>query len=406
MPLTAQPRGLRVHEYRVTAQFVASVVEEAVPRTPNRSPDREPAKPLPHPRVPARHHKAVIHTLGGLPQPFHVRDLARATGTGVWGIGIAMKFLVQCRLAERVAGPRGTYRATVTGEAVAQAWSVSEKEGQRVLHQAWADLWFTHSARKRLRNGPGMRTGLQLTFQQQVRTPGHETAVNRLIELMTATGFLVEEPVGYVRWHEYEHEPPTPHDITAADEHPVAPPPREASRVKPRATARRAAQPVGGATCADVTGNPPSTPLSPSASTPNLRATAARPVAPAAAAAEAAPGAVPPPRSPGDSTTAPVPLPATAAAELLVREFGMGDLLHLTSEEALALHDHLTALLGILSAMHERSRGQGDSLNATLLTPWTPAAIAASTREDWLNAHHLVRQLAAATPFRRQPTNT
>ncbi|WP_369032357.1 hypothetical protein [Streptomyces adonidis] len=372
-------------------------------RTSHRPPGLEPAKPLPHPRVPTRRHTTLIHTLGGLPQPFHVRDIAAAVGTGAWSIGIAMNFLVQCGLAHRVAGARGTYRSSLEGQSVARAWSVSEEEGQRALHQVWAETWFAHSARDRLRDGAGLRMGLRLTLLRQVRTPGHEAGVDRLLDLMVATGFLVEEPDDYVRWHE---DTPAARPATEADDEPHAlSPPPEAGVANPKGTTRQAPR---SATHADTgpgrTSTPPGGPPAPAAdaATPALDRPAAADVLHGVAAA---PAAIPAARPPGDSATGPPPHPAKAAV-LLTEEFGMSDVLHLTHEEAAALHDHLTGLLGILSTMHERAYGHADPLNATLLTPWTPAAIAASSREDWLNSHYLVRQLATAAPFRRQPTNT
>lgn len=369
-----------------------------MPRTPNRATGREPAKAVPHPRVPTRTHVTLIGTFGGLPQPCHVRDIAEAVGTGVWGVGIAMKFLVHCRLAQHVAGTRGTYRATAKGQAVARAWSAGEEEGKQALHQALAGVWFVRTTQERLRDGPGMRTGLRLKFLQQVRTPGHEAGVDRLLDLLVATGFLVEEPDGYVRW--YEHAPTDPVGGATAETRLNSPSPLVDKEVEP--------DEVEPASSAATIRPHQDKPRQPSAVEPETAGLDRSPTAAdhAAATAETAAATVPSPRLPDSGPPHPAPLPAGTADELLTREFGMSDILHLTTEETTALHDHLTGLLGILSAMHERSRRHGEHLNAALLTPWTPGAIAASSREEWLNTHYLVRQLAAAEPFRRQATNT
>ncbi|MDH6629047.1 hypothetical protein M2271_006882 [Streptomyces sp. LBL] len=342
--------------------------------------------PLPHPRIPAGTHLKLLPAIGALPQPCHVRDIAAAAGTGVWGTGIAMKFLVDCGLVEPVPGARGTYRATAQALSVAQAWSVSEQEGLDALRRAWGELWFVRSAQARLQDGPGVRTGLQLALLRRLPGPGHESAVNRLLDLMVATGFLVEEPDGFIRWHGHPQAPAA--EVTATEESSTASPYPARAKDGSKDLAR---------------------PVPPQATEP----TEALPNRVHGTAVGATAGArIPLPSARHADAPAPAPAPATSAQHhpstegLLTTAFGLHDVLHLTSEEAGTLHDHLTGLLGILSAMHERSERHSDPLNATLLTPWTPLAIAACSRQDWLNTHDLVRQLAATAPFRRQPTNT
>lgn len=73
-----------------------------MPTASSRSAASEPAKPLPHFRVPVNRQIAIIKTLGSMPQPCHVRDIQERTNIGSWQVGIAMKFLLDCELAERV----------------------------------------------------------------------------------------------------------------------------------------------------------------------------------------------------------------------------------------------------------------------------------------------------------------
>ncbi|MER6389741.1 hypothetical protein ABT236_14835 [Streptomyces sp. NPDC001523] len=80
---------------------------------------------------------------------------------------------------------------------LSRAWSVSPDEGQRALHEAWKGLWFVRAVRERLADGAGLR----LQFLRQVKTAGPEQGVDRLLDLMTATGLLLEEADGYIRWH-------------------------------------------------------------------------------------------------------------------------------------------------------------------------------------------------------------
>ncbi|MFJ3084586.1 hypothetical protein ACIPJG_33215 [Streptomyces halstedii] len=337
--------------------------------------------PLPHPRIPAGTHLKLIPAVGALPQPCHIRDIAAATGTGVWGTGIAMKFLVGCGLVEPVPGARGTYRATAQALSIAQAWTVSEQEGLDALHDAWGELWFVQSAQARLRAGPGIRAGLLLALLRRLPESGHESAVNRLLDLMIATGFLVEEPDGFIRWHERSQAPVT--ELTATDE-PITASPHPA-RVE------------GG-------NNDLARPIPPQATKP-AESLPGRSHSTAGGAIPGAGASIPSARH-ANATSPATPAPdQPSAEELLTTAFGLHGVLHLTSQEVGTLHDHLTGLLGILSAMHERSERHSDPLNATLLTPWTPAAIAACSRQEWLNTHALVWQLAATAPFRRQPTN-
>ncbi|WP_329306810.1 hypothetical protein OG322_21605 [Streptomyces sp. NBC_01260] len=341
-------------------------------------PDTAPRPPLPHPRIPAGTYLKLIPAVGALPQPCHIRDIAAAARTGVWGTGIAMKFLVDCGLVEPVPGARGTYQATAQALSIAQVWPVSEQEGLDALRRVWGKLWFVQSAQARLRDGPGIRAGLLLTLQRRLPESGHVSAVNRLLDLMIATGFLVEEPDGFIGWH--ESSPASVTELTTTDE-PIAASPYPARAEGGNDDLARPVPPQAAKLAEAQLGR-----------SHNTAEGATAGVAASIPSARHANAAAPAPGQP-------------SAEELLSTAFGLHDVLHLTSQEAGTLHDHLTGLLGILSDMHERSERHSDSLNATLLTPWTPAAMAACSRQDWLNTHALVRQLAAAAPFRRQPTN-
>ncbi|MFE2326508.1 hypothetical protein ACFXD5_21690 [Streptomyces sp. NPDC059385] len=360
-----------------------------MPTASSRSADSEPAKPLPHFRVPVNRQIAIIKTLGSMPQPCHVRDIQEHTSIGSWQVGIAMKFLLDCGLAERVP-PRGTYRATKKGVDVARAWSVGPDEGRRALHDAWKGLWFVRSARERLADGAGLRAGLRLQFLRQVKTAGHEQGVDRLLDLMTATGFLVEESDGYVRWHADAAEPAfrTEHGQLNAHTEPQ----QADTRQDIPAAGEESAASVADASSANHTGYESGAGQDELCSDDRENEHAESNLG------------VPGPRRAAESSSG-QPYGDDGAGNLLAGQLDLGDVCHLTPEEAAALHDHLTGLLATLSAMRTRLLQHGDVLNAALLTPWNLADIAAMDRAEWLNTHHLASQMSTAAPLRRQPTN-
>ncbi|MER6313634.1 hypothetical protein ABT237_07670 [Streptomyces sp. NPDC001581] len=360
-----------------------------MPTASSRSAASEPAKPLPHFRVPVNRQIAIIKTLGSMPQPCHVRDIQERTNIGSWQVGIAMKFLLDCELAERVP-PRGTYRATKKGVAVARAWSVSPDEGQRALHDAWKGLWFVRAARERLADGAGLRAGLRLQFLRQVKTAGHEQGVDRLLDLMTATGFLLEEADGYIRWHADAAEPAS----RAEDGQPEA-------QLEPEQAETRQDVPEAGeqTPASDADGSSANHTEYESGAGQDERCSGHQ----EDKHTETTTG-VPGPRRAADSSSG-QPYHDHDAGKLLAGQLDLGDVCHLTPEEAAALHDHLTGLLTTLSAMRTRFLKHGEVLNAALLTPWNLADIAAMDRAEWLNTHSLARQMSTAAPLRRQPTN-
>ncbi|MFI5899817.1 hypothetical protein [Streptomyces cyaneofuscatus] len=296
-----------------------------------------------------------------------------------------MKFLVHCGLAKRVA-PKGTYEATDTAQSVARAWQEDPALGKQMLREKWQHLWFVRSARERLSEGPGMRAGLRVKFIRLVKTPGHEPAVDRLLDLMIELGFLIEEPDGYVRWYEFSAasgaEPRTKEEQEPDAEH-----------IAPSADAAHKGATTSGLPAPDERPSSNS-----GANSPGTEAEDDLPPSQGIPAGENE-ATVPGPRAASDDRT---PASGGDADKLLAQQIGLGDIWYLAPEDAAALHDHLTGLLTVLSTMRTRGTEHGDPLNAELHTPWSLGDIAAMDRTDWTATHRLVRELSTAAPLRRQ----
>ncbi|MFC9258649.1 hypothetical protein ACFT25_02270 [Streptomyces hydrogenans] len=362
--------------YAAHAPTLARFLEDALASKGHRSAQAEPAKPLPHPRVSASTYCVLIPTAGRFTEQFHVSALDEATGIGPWGIGISMKFLADCGLVEKISA-RGIYQPSLSAQEIARAWSIGRAEGLSVLRLAWQSMWFVRSARERLEQGSAPRVALRLKFLRQVRTRGHEKAVDRLLDLMIATGFLIEEPDGLVRW--YEQAAPASGGTAAPDEEPTAQagPGQHATAEEPQPDEH-----VGDAGSSCPPGPDTDTPNGPDQEEPT----------------------VPGPRREGESGSRPG---SDADAEkLLSAHLGMGEVWHMKPDEAAALHDHVTGLVTVLSAMSARAQTSEAPLKAELLVPlWPLAAIAAMDRGEWLDTHRLIQQLGSAAPLRKESMN-
>ncbi|MFD0290666.1 hypothetical protein ACFWJS_05335 [Streptomyces sp. NPDC127061] len=362
--------------YAAHAPTLARPLEEALASKGHHSAQAEPAKPLPHPRVPASTYCDLIPASGRFTEQFHVRVLDEATAIGAWRIGISMKFLADCGLVEKVSA-RGIYQSSPSAQEIAHVWANGRAEGLSALRAAWQKLWFVRSARERLEQGSAPRAALRLKFLRQVRTRGHEKAVDRLLDLMVATGFLIEEPDGLVRW--YEQAASASGGTAAPEEEPTtqAGPGQHATNEKPQTS-----EPAGNAGSARPPGSGTDTPSSSDQDEPT----------------------VPGPRREGESSSRPGS--DVNAEKLLSAHLGMGEVWHMKPNEAAALHDHVTGLLAVLSAMSVRARVSEAPLKAELLVPlWPLAGIAAMDRNDWLAAHRLIQQLGSAAPLRKEPMN-
>ncbi|WP_411077882.1 hypothetical protein [Streptomyces sp. cmx-10-25] len=335
----------------------------------------EPAKPLPHPRVPASTYCDLIPTAGRFTEQFHVSALDEATDIGPWRIGISMKFLTDCGLVEKISA-RGIYKPSLSAQEIARAWASGRAEGLSALRTDWQKLWFVRSARERLEQGSAPRVALRLKFLRQVRTRGHEKAVDRLLDLMVATGFLIEEPDGLIRW--YEHVAPAS-GSTAASEDPTAQ-------------------------------------MSPGQSSTTEESQTDEPAGDAGFSCSSDPDAETSRRSDKDEPTVPGPRregesdhrlgPDVDVEKLLSAHLGMGEAWHMNPDEAAALHDHVTGLVTVLSAVNARAQKSEAPLKAELLVPlWPLAAIAAMDRGEWLDTHRLIQQLGSAAPLRKESMN-
>ncbi|MCF3105144.1 hypothetical protein IPZ58_26650 [Streptomyces roseoverticillatus] len=356
----------------------------------------EPARPLPHPRVPATKYIQLILTLGRFGEPCHVRELDAVTDIGLWRIGISMKFLVQCGLAEKVSG-RGIYQPAPASQGIARACAKGQAEGLSALRTVWQDQWFARSARDRLADGSAPRAALGMKFIRQVQTPGYEKGVDRLIDLMVETGFLVAEPDDFVTWH--EHATLFPRSSMAPCEGVDSPPDPEGSSTE--GPTESSVDVEGPSVPDEGRHSGPSSPDEPTdTSTQDEHRTTAEETV------------VPGPRQGGHREDVSVSgnntekLSGGDVEKLLAEHLGLGEVWHMTTGEAATLHDHLTGLLAVLSAMRTRQRENDTPLKAELLTPlWPLGGVAAMDRGDWLTTHRLIHQLGAAAPLRKEPVH-
>ncbi|MEH0577969.1 hypothetical protein QBA54_26620 [Streptomyces sp. B21-108] len=181
-----------------------------------------PSRELPTYRVGATDQIAIACTIGLLPQPFSVHDVTVKLGVSAGRIGLTMAFFEYCNLVTDAPG-KGMYLATRAAMQVAEAWAKDTEAGRAALRKAWNQTWFTKSARNRLAQGAGLRDGLHARFLMLAGGGvAHRRSVDKLIEMMVLCGLLIEEPDGFVRWHE-ESAPRPP------DESEGSPSPRPAS---------------------------------------------------------------------------------------------------------------------------------------------------------------------------------
>ncbi|MEU0147363.1 hypothetical protein ABZ119_15605 [Streptomyces sp. NPDC006288] len=284
-----------------------------------------------------------------------------------------MKFLADCGLVEKLSA-RGIYQSSLSAQEIAHNWAIGRAEGLSTLRSDWQRLWFVRSARERLEQGSAPRVALRLKFLRQVRTRGHEKAVDRLLDLMIATGFLIEEPDGLVRWYEQaapasgsSSAPEEPSAQTGSGQHPTG------------------EEPQAGESASDAGSSCPPSPDTPYGS-------------------DQEEPTVPGPRQESDSDSSPGS--DVDAEKLLSTHLGMGEAWHMKPDEAAALHDHVTGLVTVLSAVSARAQTSEAPLKAELLVPlWPLAAIAAMDRGDWLDTHRLIQQLGSAAPLRKESMN-
>ncbi|RDG37984.1 hypothetical protein [Streptomyces corynorhini] len=322
--------------------------------TRQRSTREEPAKHLPHDRVPLPAHLQLLPAIGRFPGRFPVQELTEATGLSSWVVGLAMKFYCACGLARKVSS-RGLYEPSETAREISAAWDKAPEEGAHALRDAWRKQWFAGAARQRSLEHPATRAALRQRFLALAKVPGYEKNVDRLLDLMVELGFLVEEPEGFFQWYEGANsasangEAPT----TGSDGHEGRAPQEEGQEH--------------------------------------------------AASEDDEEQSVPGPRQSEENTTGAGF--GQDAGQLLSRRLGMGEAWHLDADEATALHHHVTGLLTVLSALHTRAAADGTPLKPELTAPlWSLAEIAAMDRAEWLDTHRLIQQLGATTPLRKEST--
>lgn len=159
-------------------------------------------RPLPTVRVTVSDQMTLAHTVGLMCEPFSTHDIAARTGIPAVRVGLAMNFFVECVLVTKALG-RGMYCATPAARRVAVAWAQDPELGKAELRKTMSPTWFVKCARAKLAAGPGSREGLRARFI--VLAGGGATehrSVDKLIELMSSLGLLVEEPDGLLRWFE------------------------------------------------------------------------------------------------------------------------------------------------------------------------------------------------------------
>jgi len=304
---------------------------------------------------------SVACTIGILPQPFSVHDVKAKLGLDPGRVGLTMAFFEYCGLVTRAPG-RGMYSATRTATQVAESWAKDAELGKAALRKAWNQTWFTKSARNRLAQGPGLRDGLHARFMMLVGGGAtHRRSVDKLMELMILSGLLIEEPDGFVRWHE-DAAPRPPEESSSSR------PEDEEANQKDRSDtshSNSSSHPGGG---------------------DNSQAEE-------------------PPRDTGDEEGEhKVPVYDDDPTELLADPLWLRYVRHMTPDEATRLHQQLHGVLSILA--ETRARADTGAPSVELDQPYHLADLGRVSLTTWLNVYASSREMSAFIPSMRSRPST
>ncbi|MDW4903943.1 hypothetical protein RB628_00935 [Streptomyces sp. ADMS] len=337
---------------------------------------------MPTNRMVALEQLAVACTIGILPQPFSVHDVKAKLGFDPGRVGLTMAFFEYCGLATKAPG-RGMYSATRTAIQVAEAWAKDAELGKAALRKGLNQTWFTKSARNRLAPGPGLRDGLHARFMMLVGGGDtHRRSVDKLMELMILSGLLIEEPDGFVRWH--EHAAPRP------PEEPSSSPPAdgEAHREdRADSSQSNSSSHPGGENNARAE-EPPTEegPGSEDRQNPSTEES---------------------PHDTGDQEDEQkVPVYDDDPTELLADPLWLRYVRHMTPDEATRLHQQLHGVLSILAETRARARADTGAPSVELDHPYHLADLGRVSLATWLNVYASSRGMSTFIPSMRSRQST
>jgi len=331
-----------------------------------------PERALPTYRVTAPEQIAAARTVGILPQPFSVHDVAAKLGLPAGRVGLTMAFFEYCTLINPAPG-RGMYQATGAAIRVAEAWAKDAEAGKAALRKAWNQTWFTKCARNRLAPGPAPRASIHARFMSLAG--GGDTyrrSVDKLVELMVLSGLLIEEPGGAVRWHEQ------PSRSTAEETHDPGPKAEEEEQGHQGSSWSDASRSRSEAQ--DEEGEDPL-----EEERDDLRE-------------ESSASAEPPPGAGADGSG---PAYEHDPAALLTAPLLFRHVRSLGPEEAVELYRHLHGVLGILDRAHARARVDDGAPGHELGQPMDLSSIGRVTLEGWLNVRAFSQHIPALIPDMR-----
>ncbi|MDD9376921.1 hypothetical protein M8Z33_09625 [Streptomyces sp. ZAF1911] len=106
-------------------------------------------------------------------------------------------------LLEPAGGHFSRYRPTKKARAIAAAWEKGEEAGLQALSSAWKGQWFARAMRERLGYGPVPREGLVARLLINANAEGHRMRqAEVLLDLLVAVGMVVPDGDGFLSWHE------------------------------------------------------------------------------------------------------------------------------------------------------------------------------------------------------------
>ncbi|MFD4938290.1 hypothetical protein [Streptomyces virginiae] len=266
---------------------------------------------------------------------FNAARLAAATGLDEKKCGLVPTFVFTTGLLEPAGGHFSRYRPTKRASAIAAAWEKSEEAGLLALRGAWKGQWFARAMRERLGYGPVPREGLVARLLMNANAEKHRMRqAEVLLDLLVGVGMVVPDGDGFLNWHE--------------------------------GPCYQGAEPPGGAGDAQLTADV-NAHTSPSERIPEAITTSEAPGSQAAPKATSS-------DSEGDSPQTSIPRPrhrgvAAAAARsesaadpyadldllaLLCPPVLLADLVRLSKDELLELHDHLRGIAALTAKLRGR----------------------------------------------------
>ncbi|MFC6984822.1 hypothetical protein [Streptomyces cirratus] len=134
---------------------------------------------------------------------FNAARLAAATGLDEKKCGLVPTFVFTTGLLEPAGGHFSRYRPTKKASAIAAAWEKSEEAGLQALRSAWKGQWFARAMRERLGYGPVPREGLVARLLMNANAENHRMRqAEVLLDLLVGIGMVVPDGDGFMNWHD------------------------------------------------------------------------------------------------------------------------------------------------------------------------------------------------------------